>query len=78
MLWRKICVTQRKWPKGMVRGMYALKSEEADMQISARRLFQIKEIACAEILRQGCIHHTQENKIRTVTQECGLCVCCGK
>lgn len=35
-------MTQRKWPGGIVRVIYVLKSKKAAMQISAKRPFQKK------------------------------------
>lgn len=48
----KMCIIQRKWPGGIVRKTYVLKSKKAAMQISANRPFQMKEMACAKALRQ--------------------------
>lgn len=47
-----MCMIQRKWPGSVVRKTYVLKSKKVAMQISVKRPFQIKEIACAKALKQ--------------------------
>lgn len=67
-----------KRPRGKVRGMYMLKSKGSRHANTCKKTFPDKGMTCAEVLRQGPIHNTQENKTRTVTQEFGLCICCGR
>lgn len=53
-------MTQRKWPGGIVRVIYVLKSKKAAMQISAKRPFQKKRNGMCKGPEEGMVCHKPE------------------